>query len=112
MEQHQIIDHINDILKRYGDAATANPATDAAARAWLDAGFDDPEEVEAWLMARCFTAEGARQLDRAGITSEQAAILTRAGTTDDEDTIGYKLITNQLGFDEARRIITSHFWNS
>lgn len=116
MEQHQIIERINEVLRRYdapgSDAATGDVATDADARAWINAGFDDPEEVEAWLVARCFTADGARELDRAGITSEQAAIRTRAGITDDEDTIGYKLVTDQLGFDEARRIITSHFWNS
>ncbi|MGB7926231.1 MAG: hypothetical protein WCF57_23525 [Pyrinomonadaceae bacterium] len=103
---------INEALARYGDAATgdSSPPT-RAAQEWVDAGFDDPEEVADWLRARCFHADGARALEMAGLTPEQAAIRTQAGTASYEDTIGYKLIRGDLSFDEARRIITSEFWN-
>ena len=104
---------IGEVLLRHGDEAMKNGATAAeAARAWLDAGFDDPEEVEDWLRARCFSATDAHALEVAGFTPEQAAILTRAGTASYEDTIGYKLTRGDLSTDEARRIITSEFWNS
>jgi hypothetical protein len=37
---------------------------------------------------------------------------TRAGTRDYEETIGYKIINDDLSLEEARRIITNAFWNS
>ncbi len=79
---------------------------------WIDAGFDDPEEIEDWIRARCFKAAGARTLDDAGITPVQAALRTKLGVRNDEDTLGFKLITGDLSFDEARRIITNEFWNT
>lgn len=112
MEQSPNINRIITILERHGEAALRRLPPETVARQWLDAGFDDPEEVEAWLVARCFNPEGALALDNAGITAEQAAIRTRAGTSGEEDTIGHKLTRGTLGFDEARRIITNHFWNS
>ena len=101
-----------DALARHGGAALGGATPQEAARRWLDAGFDDPEEVEEWLLARCFDAAGAHALERAGITPQQAAARTTAGTPGYEDTIGYKLTRGHLTFDEARRIITSDFWNS
>ena len=107
-----IIQEISEVLTRCGTEATAGlPATEVA-RAWLVAGFDDAEEVEDWLSARCFSAEGALALDRAGITPEQAALRTTAGEAPYEDTIGYKLTQGHLSFDEARRLINSAFWNA
>lgn len=96
-----------------GGAAGVHRSTpEAMAREWMAAGFDDTDEVEEWLSARCFTPQGAQALERAGITPEQAALRTTAGSAGYEDTIGYKLTAGDLSFDEARRIITAHFWNS
>jgi hypothetical protein len=100
------------VLQRYGADVTGGRPVEEVADEWFDAGFDDPEEVEDWLRARCFTAAGAYSLDMAGITPEQAAICTRLGDGDYEDTLGFKLINGHLSFDEAKRVITNDFWNS
>jgi hypothetical protein len=107
----ETIRRIGEVLARHGEQALNGAAVAEVAEGWLDAGFDDPEEVDDWLRARCFSAGGAEALERAGITPEQAAIRTGAGTASYEDTIGYKLTRGDLSFDEARRIITSAFWN-
>lgn len=99
-------------LERYGAEATRGRAAEEVAREWLAAGFDDAEEVEEWLRARCFTAEGAGRLEAGGLTPSQAAVRTGAGATAREDTIGSKLLSGELSFEEARRIITSDFWHS
>lgn len=112
MEGEQLIGEIVAVLEPYGDDAKGKLSVEDAARTWIAAGFDAAEEVEEWLRARCFTAEGARLLERAGITPEQAAIRTRAGLGDYEETIAYKLARGDLSHEEARRIITSEFWNS
>jgi hypothetical protein len=85
---------------------------EGAARAWIDAGFEDTEDIDEWLSARCFSAVGAQSLERAGITPEQAAMLTSAGRSPYEETIGYKVTAGDLSLDEARRIITTAFWDS
>jgi hypothetical protein len=100
------------VLEHSGPQATGARAAELAAREWLDAGFDDAEEVGDWLRARCFAAVAARSLEDAGITPEQAAMRTTAGTDSAEDTLGSKLTRGVLSFEEARRIITSEFWNS
>jgi hypothetical protein len=100
------------VLERHGSAALGDAQATDVAREWIEAGFDDAEEVDDWLRARCFRADGAHALETAGITPEQAAIRTEAGTANYDDTIGYKLTHGDLSFDEARRIITSLFWNS
>ncbi|HEV2763212.1 MAG TPA: hypothetical protein VGV38_09470 [Pyrinomonadaceae bacterium] len=103
---------VAELLARHGDAALGGETPDTAARRWLDAGIDDPEEVEEWLAARCFDAEAAAAVERAGITPQQAATRTTAGSPAYEDTIAYKLSRGHLTFEEARRIVTSDFWNS
>ena len=108
----ELLERIGDALA-HGDASALDGQTpDAAARAWLDAGFDDAEEIAAWLAARCFKPRAAQSLDEAGITPEQAALVTRAGRADYAETIASKLAANDLTLEEARRIITSDFWNS
>ena len=107
----ETIGRIAEVLVRHGETALRGGAAEAMAQQWVDAGFDDPEEVDDWLRARCFSAAGTQALEMAGFTPEQAAIRTRAGTSSYEDTIGYKLTRGDLSFDEARRIITSEFWN-
>src|SRR5918912_1168862 len=78
---------------------------------WADAGFDDAEEVEDWMRAGCRSAGTARRLDDAGITPEQSAIRTTAGDPGYEATIAEKVMNGDLSIDEARRGITSRFWN-
>lgn len=112
MEQTETIRLICDVLKRHGEETLGGASAEEVARLWVDAGFDDPEEVEAWLRARCFQADRAQALEAAGFTPEQAALRTKAGAADYEDTIAYKLNHNDLSVNEARRIITSAFWDS
>jgi len=111
--QQQLLLHlIGETLRRHDDALTIGANLEAAARAWLDAGFADAEEVDDWLRARCFEPRHAQTLEAAGITPEQAALRTRAGRTDDEETIACKFSRGDLTLEEARRIITNDFWNS
>jgi hypothetical protein len=83
---------------------------DATLRAWVEQGFDDPEEVADWLAAGCPDPAHARLLDDAGITPEQAALQTREGATPSPDTIARKTARGELSLEEARRIITREFW--
>jgi plasmid stability protein len=101
-----------EILGRHEEARAHASSLEAAARAWLAAGFDDPEEVSEWLDARCFEATAAQALERAGLTPEQAALRTTAGARPYEETIGFKFARGDMSLDEARRIATSEFWNS
>ncbi|MGB8508994.1 MAG: hypothetical protein WCD76_11350 [Pyrinomonadaceae bacterium] len=100
------------VLRLHGASEAGGRSLEDMAREWIIAGFEDADEVADWLSARCPNAAAALKLESAGITPEQAGILTTAGTGDDEDTIGSKLSRGDLSFDEARRIITNDFWNS
>ncbi|MDX6693407.1 MAG: hypothetical protein QOF02_1010 [Blastocatellia bacterium] len=111
-EQAATLRLIREALDRHGEEALDGAAAEEVARLWIDAGFDDVEEVEGWLRARCFKADRAQALEAAGFTPEQAALRTKAGTADYEETIAYKLNHNDLSLNEARRIITSAFWDS
>ena len=104
---------MEDDLQEIAAVLITHGFIDAAAMApsWVDAGFDDAEEVGEWLAARCFTADAAQRLENAGFTPAQAALRTNAGAGDYEDTIGFKLTNQDLSVSEARRIITSTFWN-
>ena len=101
---------LRETLARYGDEATSGYAPEQVALSWLDAGFD-AEETEEWLDARCFNPNMARSLELAGFTPEQAALRTTRGAQDYEETIAYKVARGDLSLEEARRIITSSFWN-
>jgi len=103
---------VAEVLARHGETALGGRTPEEAARLWTAAGFDDPDEVEEWLAARCFDAASALAVERAGLTPRQAATRTKAGTHAYEDTIAYKLSRGQLTFDEARRIVTRDFWDS
>jgi hypothetical protein len=111
-QQPTLLREIGDALRRHGANALRGTDADTAARAWLDAGFTDADEVDDWLAARCFVPRRAQALDAAGVTPEQAAIRTRAGQDGYEETVGYKFAQGDLSLEEARRIITSDFWNS
>lgn len=107
-----VISEISAALKRAGDEAGSTVPIEVAVREWLDAGFDDPEEVSDWLAARCFKAASAQALDAAGITAEQAALRTTQGAKDYEETIAFKFTRGDLTIAEARRIVTNDFWNT
>ena len=102
---------IAEVLARRGAVAPGGANPSEAAREWLEYGFDDAEEVEAWLDAGCPDAACARRLEGAGITPEQAALRTKAGASGEEDTLGRKLTRGDLSLEEARRIITREFWH-
>jgi hypothetical protein len=104
-----LINQITFVLKSSG--TLTSDAGNALAVEWIDAGFDDPDEVQEWLSAGCFAPEHTRRLDDAGITPEQAALVTTAGLSSRADTVGHKVSTGEMSLEEARRIITSHFWN-
>lgn len=112
MEQTETIHLICEVLGNHGGEALGGASTEEIAGQWIAAGFDDAEEVDGWLRARCFSAERAQALEAAGFTPEQAAFRTKAGAADYEDTIAYKLNNNDLSINEARRIINSAFWDS
>ena len=110
LDQSGAIRSISEVLELHGEAALGDRPALAVAKEWIDAGFDDAEDVNDWLRARCFKAEHASRLEVAGIMPEQAGIKTTAGAADYQDTIGYKVSNDDLSIDEARRIITSEFW--
>ena len=111
-EQSTLLRRVGAVLAQYGEAALQGAPVESVAYEWLAAGFDDAEEIDDWLRARCFRARHARELEHAGFTPAQAALRTTAGRGDYEDTIAYKLAQGDLSVAEARRIITSEFWNS
>lgn len=102
---------ISDALERCGEAAHTGAPAESAAYRWLAHGFTDAEEIEEWLAARCFEPDRAHELERAGLTPAQAALRTDAGRGDYEDTIAYKFARGDLSLEEARRVVTSDFWN-
>jgi hypothetical protein len=102
---------IRDALERCGAAALADAPAESVAYRWLAHGFNDAEEIEEWLAARCFHPDRAHELERAGLTPAQAALRTTAGRGDYEETIAYKFVHGDLSLEEARRIVTSDFWN-
>ncbi|HWS54022.1 MAG TPA: hypothetical protein VN228_07850 [Pyrinomonadaceae bacterium] len=110
-EAYETARAVSSVLARRGADATGGRDPAEVAREWVGQGFDDAEEVEAWLDAGCLDAAGARRLEEAGITPEQAALRTRAGASGEEDTLGRKLSRGDLSLEEARRIITREFWH-
>jgi len=111
-DQRQLLARICATLERYGEAAHAGAPAETAAYRWLSHGFADAEDVEDWLAARCFDPARAHELERAGLTPQQAAARTTAGRGNYEDTIAFKIAAGDLSLEEARRIVTSDFWNS
>ncbi len=111
-ERSDLLKRISAVIRQTTNEFISDADVEAAARLWLEANFEDAEEVAEWHAARCFDAQSAKQLDDAGITPEQAALRTREGDADYEETIGYKFAHGDLSLSEARRIITNEFWNN
>ena len=110
-DKRQLLARLCDALERHGGAALLGAPAETAAYRWLSHGFSDVEDVEDWLAARCFDPARAHELERAGLTPEQAGARTTAGRGNYEDTIAFKIARGDLSLEEARRIITSDFWN-
>ena len=108
----EVIRSIRAALEQHGEASLAGGPAESAAYRWAARGFTDAEDVEAWLAARCFDPAQAESLEAAGFTPEQAALRTTAGRGRYEDTIAHKLAHGDLTLEEARRIVTSDFWNT
>ena len=111
-DQRQLLARIRAALERHGGAALAGAPAETVAYRWFSHGFTDVEEIDDWLAARCFDPAHAHELERAGLTPEQAAARTTAGRGNYEDTIAFKIFRGDLSAEEARRIVTSDFWNS
>ena len=110
--EQEVTRRICEVLERHGEAALAGAPAETAAYRWITRGFTDTEDVGAWLAARCFDAAQAETLEAAGFTPEQAALRTTAGRGEYEDTIAHKLAHGDLTLEEARRLVTSDFWNT
>lgn len=110
--EEEVIRRIRAVLERHGEAALAPAPAETAARRWAECGFTDADDVDSWLAARCFDPAHAESLEAAGFTPEQAALRTAAGRGGYEDTVAHKLARGDLTLEEARRIVTSDFWNS
>lgn len=110
-DKRELIERIAATLERAGEAALSGAPAETVAYRWLSHGFTDVEEIEDWLAARCFDPARAHELERAGLTPEQAGARTTAGRGEYEDTIAFKISRGDLSTEEARRIITSDFWN-
>ena len=110
--EQEAVRRVREALARHGEDALAGAPAETAAYRWVSRGFADAEEVESWLAARCFDPAQAAALEAAGLTPEQAALRTAAGRGGYEDTVARKLARGDLTLEEARRIVTSDFWNT
>lgn len=77
------------------DFAVGNSDVGSVADDWIEHGHDS-DDVRAWLGARCYDAAAAAALRDAGVTPEQAATQTDAGSGYYLDTIGYKVANGDL----------------
>ena len=84
-----------ETINKYGEMADRGDSADAAAQAWMDAGFDD-EMTARWLAVRCFDPQAARALADLGLNPEQASVRTRDGGGDYVDTVGHKVANGDL----------------
>jgi hypothetical protein len=84
-----------DTISRFGELADRGEDPAVAAKAWTDAGFDD-DETAAWLDARCFDPQAARDFANLAVTPAQASKRTRDGRRDYIDTIAFKVSSGDL----------------
>lgn len=96
MTMLEVVSASDVALKNGGDAANV-------AWYWQHEGFT-PTEAQAWLEARCFEPRAAAMLRHAGITPDEAAIITTEGRASRADTIGYKVSNGGLSVEQAERI--------
>jgi hypothetical protein len=97
---------IRDVVEKHGHFAHGgNP--DDTAETWAESGFE-ANEVDEWLLARCFDPSAARDLADAGVTPEMARMKTAAGAADYVDTIGFKVSDGDIEVEEARDLAGVH----
>jgi hypothetical protein len=99
------------VVQRYQQLARDAQAADPTIRGdydphelagiWAQLQFN-ADSVERWLDARCYSPLVAKDLQLRGVTPEQAATVTAAGTGE-PDTIAFKLSSSQLLLSQARR---------
>jgi hypothetical protein len=105
------LDFIEEVLVKKAVAGPGEQARTAAAE-WRENGFEDAEEVAAWIDSGCRTPEFARSLEDAGITAEQAGMSTESMVSPNTRTIAEALLNGEIKISDARRIIENRFWNS
>ena len=94
---------VRQVIERHGHFAHGgNP--DDTAEAWAESGFE-ADEVEEWLLARCFNPSAARDLADAGIAPDMARMKTSAGAGDYVETVGFKVSDGDLEAEEARELV-------
>jgi hypothetical protein len=97
---------IRAVIETHGHFAHGgNP--DDAAETWMESGFE-ADDVNEWLLARCFDPSAARDLVDAGVTAQMARMKTGAGAGDYVDTVGFKVSAGNLEVDEARELVGVH----
>ena len=89
---------LTEIIKSHGDFAYGINKPEDIAIEWDDWDFT-PEQVDAWLSARCFTPEAAHDLAEYNITPAQAGKMTELGGY--RDTVGYQYANDNITLDEA-----------
>lgn len=94
---------IRSVIEKHGYFAHGGNLDDAA-ETWAESGFE-ANEVEEWLLARCFNPNAARDLADAGVTPDMARMKTEAGSGDYVDTVGFKVSDGDLEVDEARELV-------
>jgi hypothetical protein len=94
---------VREVIGRHGHFAHGgNP--DDAAETWVESGFE-ADEVEEWLLARCFNPSAARDLADSGVTADMARMKTSAGSGDYVDSVGFKVSDGDLEVEEARDLV-------
>jgi hypothetical protein len=94
---------VRDVIVKHGVFAHGGDP-DSTAEAWEEAGFG-VDEVDEWLLARCFIPGAARDLADAGVTPQAARMRTSAGSGDYVDTVGFKVADGDLAAEEARDLV-------
>jgi hypothetical protein len=94
---------VREVIDKHGHFAHGgNP--DDAAETWVESGFE-ADEVEEWLLARCFNPSAARDLADSGVTADMARMKTSAGSGDYVDSVGFKVSDGDLEVEEARELV-------
>jgi hypothetical protein len=94
---------VRDVIVKHGAFAHGGDP-ESTAEAWEEAGFG-ADEVDEWLLARCFIPGAARDLADAGVTPLAARMRTSAGSGDYVDTVGFKVADGDLEPEEARDLV-------
>jgi hypothetical protein len=98
---------IEDIMEVLGhdDFSVGSEDPRDVAEEWADEGFT-AKEVWQWIhVARCWSASAAGRLRDAGVTPNEAAVLTSEGTGGYVETVGYKVANCDLSSEDAVRIV-------